>query len=114
MKLPQTQTQALLVSAHLQGILFHKQELRSLTIYKSTVCDKDRLIVIDSEALDSLTPNANNFITEIKSSSLGNLKGLAHESKVIEIGTVSWTVCDSIGATSILTTTACYVPDATI
>ena len=85
-----------------------------MTIYLSNKGDDLLPIVIDTGTSLSLTANYNDFVGPIRPSTITELQGLSHTTKVHSIGKVEWTVRDMFGATRTIKTEAFYVPDATV
>ena len=87
---------------------------RRMTVYLSDQGDDLLPIVIDSGASISLTANYNDFVGPIRPTTITELQGLSHTTKVHGVGQVKWTVRDVFGATPTIKTQAYYVPEATV
>ena len=107
----------LLEARGLQTSLSHYGEnlpLQLPTIYISSI-SKELPIVIDTGASCSITPNLQDFIKDPKppdTKTMGGLTGATTE--VLGQGMINWDIEDVHGHRSLLTTSAYFIPDATI
>ena len=70
-----------------------------MMVYLSDKGDDLLPIVIDSGASISLTAIYNDFVSPIRPTTITELKGLSHTTKVHGVGNVAWIVRDVFGAT---------------
>ena len=71
-------------------------------------------IVFDSGASDSVTPFAEDFVSEIAPPDTDQMGGLSGSTQVTGMGLVEWEVRDSFGNTSKIRTVAYLIPEASI
>ena len=86
---------------------------RGRSVYFSNKND-DLPIVIDTGGSKSVTPEATDFISEIRPADVDDLQGLSASTSVLGVGTVRWTVRDVFGCVRTIETEAYYVPTAAI
>ena len=71
-------------------------------------------IVFDTGCSTSVTPFAEDFVSEIKPADIQDLTGLTDAPKVEGFGYVEWPIRDVFGQVAVIKTSAYYVPEATI
>jgi hypothetical protein len=74
----------------------------------------DMPIVIDTGASVSLTPILSDFISPLVPTQLTELKGLTSKTNVVGKGLVEWPIRDYWNVPGVITTSAYYVPNASI
>ena len=85
-----------------------------MTVYLSAQGDDLLPIMFYSGTSISLTANYNSFVGPIRPSTITELQGLSHTTKVHGVGQVKWSVRDVFGATRTIKTQAYYVPEDTV
>jgi hypothetical protein len=71
-------------------------------------------IVINTGASVSVTPVLTDFLGHLRPCATANLKGLSGTTEVIGEGTLNWLVGDMFGNKRKISTTAYYIPEASI
>jgi hypothetical protein len=108
-KRDRTYRQALLSAAMLTGDAVST----TASVYSAHIYDSVP-IVIDTGASVSATPVLTDFLGPLCSCATAHLKGLSGTTEFIGEGTVNWLVRDMFGNKRKISTTAYYVPEASI
>jgi hypothetical protein len=74
----------------------------------------DLPVVLDTGASFSLTPILDDFVTELSSAPINEIRGISATAQVVGQGLVKWPIWDLFGRVRVIQIMAYYVPDATI
>jgi hypothetical protein len=108
-KPPSSRQRALIAAAHLTG-----QDVSSTAYVYQARNHPELPIVIDSGASVSVTPRIRDFRGPLQKCPTKSLDGLTSKTEVLGMGKVTWEVQYSYGVKRTITTTAYYVPTASI
>ena len=71
-------------------------------------------IVIDTDASNSISPKASDFVGEVKRSDLSSLKQENGTTPIYGEGNIGWNIKDSHGTCRSVISEACFIPSTTI